>query len=90
MGNFMKKLFVLSILGLISCAPINNEKNNSTINDTVEVPLLNGIGNDKIAIDIIKFKYNNHHYIYFRPYMSLNASTIVHDPDCPCNKNNSM
>lgn len=29
MGNFMKKLFVLSMLGLISCAPINNEKNNS-------------------------------------------------------------
>ena len=90
MGNFMKKLFVLSILGLISCAPINNEKNNSTINDTVEVPLLNGIGNDKIAIDIIKFKYNNHQYLYFTPYSNLEDGCIVHDPDCPCNKNNSM
>lgn len=86
MGNFMKKLFVLSMLGLISCAPINNEKNNSTINDTVEIPLLNGIGNDKININIIKFKYNNHHYIYFTPYGSLNASSVVHDPDCPCYK----
>lgn len=83
-------MIILSIFGLISCDPINNERNNSTINDIVEIPLINGIGNDRITIDIIKFNYNNHHYIMFRPYGSLNASCIVHDPDCPCNENNSM
>ena len=85
----MKKIFIiiLSIFGLISCNPINNEKNKSIINDIIEIPLIGGIGDDdNINTYIIKFNYNNHQYIMFAPYASLQHNTVVHDPDCPCFK----
>jgi hypothetical protein len=86
-GN-MKKIFIiiLSIFGLISCDPINNEKTNSTFYNIVEIPLINGPDNNNIKIYVIKFNYNNHQYIMFAPYASLQNSTVVHDPDCPCLK----
>lgn len=87
----MKKIIIILaiIFGLISCAHTNNNNDgnsNSHISDTVIIPIENALGNDKVDIDVIKFNYNNHQYIYFMPYGSLNASSVVHDPDCPCYK----
>lgn len=87
----MKKIIIIlvTIFGLISCVSSNNNNDgnsNSHISDTVTIPLENAVGNDKMDIDIIKFNYNNHQYIYFMPYGILNSSSVVHDPDCPCYK----
>lgn len=87
----MKKFIIIlvTIFGLISCVSSNNNNDgnsNSHISDTVIIPIENGVGNDKMKIDVIKFNYNNHQYIYFMPYGSLNASSVVHDPDCSCYK----
>lgn len=84
-----KIIFILvTIFGLISCVPTNNNDGNSSshISDTVIIPLENAVSNDKMGIDVINFNYNNHQYIYFMPYGSLNASSVVHDPDCSCYK----
>lgn len=86
----MKKIIIIlvTIFGLISCVSSNNNDGNSNshISDTVIIPIENGVGDDKMKIDVIKFNYNNHQYIYFMPYNSLNASSVVHDPDCSCYK----
>lgn len=87
----MKKIIIIlvTIFGLISCVSSNNNNDgnsNSHISDTVIIPIENGVGNDKMKIDVIKFNYNNHQYIYFMPYGCLDSSSVVHDPDCPCYK----
>ena len=41
-------------------------------------------------IKVINFNYKNHQYLYFKPYNSFEESCVVHDPNCSCNKNNSM
>ena len=87
----MKKIIIIlvTIFGLISCVPSNSNNDgnsNSHISDTVIIPIKNGVGNDKMGIDVIKFNYNNHQYIYFMPYGLLDSSSVVHDPDCSCYK----
>lgn len=47
------------------------------------------IGENRLTGAIIKpyqFDYNGHKYIYFSGYQS---SSIVHDPDCSCQKESS-
>ena len=38
-----------------------------------------------INIPVLKFEYEGHNYICFKPYR-IDSSSIVHDPDCPCLK----
>jgi hypothetical protein len=90
----MKKIFIiiLSIFGLISCTSNDNNASPAKIKDTLYINsnLMNSTLHGKYKIKVIEIDYNNHQYLYFMPYSNLEDGCIVHDPDCPCNKNNSM
>ena len=45
-----------------------------------------GISPGKYKVPVIKFEYNGHQYIRFGEYQS---TSVVHDPDCKCHKNNN-
>ena len=71
----MKKiLFLLACTLLVGCCSLGE------IPDSIE------IGENRVTRAVIKpyqFDYNGHKYIYFSGYQS---SSIVHDPDCFCCK----
>lgn len=71
----MKKiLFLLAYILLVGCSA------SGEIPDPIE------IGENRVTGAVVKpyqFDYKGHKYIYFSGYQS---SSIVHDPDCSCCK----
>jgi hypothetical protein len=89
----MKKILLTIYMILFTSACVSNS---NIPNDNIDKIYLEGnqvfpgLFNEPIDIKIINFNYKNHQYLYFVPYNNLKESCVVHDPDCPCNKNNSM
>lgn len=77
-----KLICVIIIILLTGCNKINETNvNNTLLSDIVNI----GVPY-KDNIDVYKFNYKNHQYLYFTPYSQLQHGSIVHDPDCPCLK----
>lgn len=80
----MKKILLTIFMVLFTSACVSNSNDSNNINNIDYAHLT------KRDIKVVKFNYNNHQYLYFIPYNTLTEASVVHDPDCPCNKNNSM
>ena len=81
----MKKILLTIFMVLFTSACVSNSNDSNNINNNIDYAHLT-----KRDIKVVKFNYNNHQYLYFIPYNTLAEASVVHDPDCPCNKNNSM
>ena len=78
----MKKiiLILITVITLTGCyGNINTKVDNTPLSDVININIPYSTGN----INVYKFNYKNHHYIYFAPYANLAEGSIVHDPDCP-------
>lgn len=77
MKNFIYTIVILSAIIITSCEIRTEIKENQT---NVR------IHSKKKNYDIIPthFEYNGHKYIVFKIAQGAKSS-IVHDPDCPCN-----
>lgn len=84
LGNFMKKILILFItmISFIGCQSYVNKNYDKPIGEFINVDIPYSTGN----INVYRFNYKNHQYVYFAPYANLSEGSIVHDPDCPCLK----
>lgn len=78
----MKKLLIvfITLIAMYSCASDMQAKKMQTKIHTT----------DGLPIYALKFEYDGHRYIEFTrigPDMYDNYTGYVHDPDCPCHKN---
>ena len=83
----MKKILLTIYMVLFTSACVSNSNNP---NDNIDKVYIKTEDYSNRHIKVINLNYKNHQYLYFKPYNSLEESCVVHDPDCPCNKNNSM
>lgn len=73
-------LTLLVILCLTSCIEPKNQQCDSNI-------ILTNNDSNIFRLRATEFVYNNHSYILFREGMYENlVGTIIHSPDCNCNK----
>lgn len=83
----MKKILLTIYMILFTSACVYNS---NIPNDNIDKVYIKTEDYSNRPIKVINFNYKNHQYLYFKPYNSLAESCVVHDPDCPCNKNNSI
>lgn len=83
----MKKILLTIYMILFTSACVYNS---NIPNDNIDKVYIKTEDYSNRPIKVINFNYKNHQYLYFKPYNSLEESCVVHDPDCPCNKNNSI
>ena len=86
----MKKILLTIYMVLFTSACVSNSNDSNNINNNIDKVYIKTEDYLNRPIKVINFNYKNHQYLYFKPYNSLQESCVVHDPDCPCNKNNSM
>ena len=80
----MKKILLFAIASLIcSCQTYIYDSHNTPKSDSHNTPKSSiHIGNYHVGYE---FKYNGHKYLEFN-HKTAHGATIIHDPDCECNK----
>lgn len=84
-NNFksMKKiLYVLFMIMFITSCTSTGINNKNIDIATIKVQ---GNLHGNINIQVLRFEYEGHNYICFRPNSKYNKN-IIHDPNCPCHK----
>jgi hypothetical protein len=77
MKSIGKLLLTTIVIMLCSCQTDIDDPHN-----TLKSPI--SIGNYHVGYE---FKYNGHKYLEFN-HKTAHGATIIHDPDCECNKKN--